>query len=178
MIRNTHDSYGIISQILHWVIGFFIIILLSVGFYIESLPNSPEKSNILSIHKATGVLVLMLVFVRIIWRLSNIQPSIPNSNILLAKLANINIFFLYFLMVAMPISGITSSLMSGHDISFYGIFSIKAVGSYSTIAEYAGFAHGIMAFIFVTLITLHIIAALYHHFILKDNILRRMINKN
>jgi cytochrome b561 len=117
------------------------------------------------------------VLVRIIWRLSNIQPSLPLSlpNILV-KLANANIFLLYFLMIAMPVSGATASLFSGHDISFYGVFTIQAFSEKSDIiASYAWLAHQTIAFVFIAAISAHILAALYHHFVLKDNVLRRMI---
>lgn len=176
LIKNTSDSYGIIAKALHWIISILIITLLCVGFYIASLPPSPEKWEILSMHKATGILVLMLVFLRVIWRLSNIQPALPSSlpNILV-KLANANIFLLYFLMIAMPVSGATASLFSGHDISFYGLFTIKALADKSDISSYAWLAHETIAFIFIAAISAHILAALYHHFVLKDNVLRRMI---
>lgn len=177
MLKNTNDSYGTIAKILHWSISILIITLLCVGFYIASLPDaSTEKTNILGMHKATGILVLMLVLIRIIWRLSNIQPSLPSTipNIFV-KLANANILLLYCLMVAMPVSGASASLFSGHDISFYGLFTIKAFAEQSVVASYAWIAHETIAIVFIIAITAHIIGALYHHFILKDRVLRSML---
>lgn len=79
-------------------------------------------------------------------------------------------------MFLMPISGVLMSILGGHEVNIFGLFTIPAAEEKNT--SLAGFfynLHGISAFSFVGLIALHIAAGLYHHFILKDNILKRMI---
>lgn len=176
MIKNTKDGYGIISRFFHWSLTLFIITMLFVGFYMADMPPSDEQSKIIGLHKATGIVVLCLVCIRTLWRLYNIQPSLPNSmSKLLVKIANANILLLYLLMFAMPITGSAASLIGGRNISFYGFFEIHAIAKNPEISSLLMGAHIIMAYMLSAALLLHIAASLYHHFIAKDNILRRMI---
>lgn len=149
MIKNTDTSYGIVARLFHWTISIFIIVLLCVGFYMASLPDSADKIRIIGMHKAIGVFVLLLVILRIIWRLQNVQPELPKSlPALLVKLAHANIFLLYFLMLTMPISGALGSLTAGYPISFFGFFTIPAFAvKYEALASICWLVHGTCAWI-------------------------------
>jgi len=177
MIKNTENHYGIIAKLFHWLIAVAIISLITVGFIMSDMSPSPDKYELYGMHKASGVIVLMLVTLRILWRLSNkaVQPpaDLPNILKLAAKSGH---FLLYVFMLSMPISGILMSYFDGHDISVFGLFMIPA--TIDKLPQLAGLFHqihvlGIWAFIAV--IVLHIGAALYHHFIRRDNVLMRMI---
>lgn len=176
MLNNTENTYGSIAKILHWVIGISIIGLLCVGFIMESMPPSPEKYEIYDTHKAFGILVLSLVLVRIVWRIINktvlADESIP---LMLQFAAKIGHFLLYICMLAMPISGALMSLLGGHDINMFGLFTISAFEQNLELAKFFHTTHGLVAWIFVALISTHILAAFYHHFIRKDNTLRKML---
>ena len=180
MIKNTSTTYGLIARLLHWVLAILIITLISVGLYMSELPNSEDKWRMIGMHKATGMLVLSLVIVRVIWRLMNVQPELPKSvPAILARLAHANIFILYFLMIAMPVSGILGSLSAGYPISFFDLFVIPAFAmKYEVFSSYCWWTHGICAWLLICLIIAHIGAGLYHHFIRKDNVLRRMWSEN
>ncbi|MDP4832240.1 MAG: cytochrome b [Rickettsiaceae bacterium] len=177
MIKNTENNYGIIAKLFHWLIAIAIVSLITVGFIMSDMPASPDKYELYGMHKASGVLVLMLVVLRVLWKLSNkvVQPpaDLPNILKLAAKSGH---FLLYAFMLLMPISGICMSYFGGHDISVFGLFMIPA--AIDKLPQIAGLFHqihvlGIWAFI--TVITLHVGAAFYHHFIRRDNVLMRMI---
>lgn len=180
MIKNTLTSYGIVAKVLHWTLSVLIITLISVGFYMSSLPSSADKLRIISMHKATGIFVLSLVIIRVVWRLQNVQPELPKSlPALLATLAHANIFLLYFLMLTMPLSGSLGSLTAGYSISFFGLFTIPAFAvKYEAFSSICWLVHGICAWIFIAAIAAHIGAGLYHHFIRRDNVLSRMWSGN
>ncbi len=177
MLKNTENSYGSITKILHWIIGLFIICLIAVGFTMSSMDPSPEKFELYGMHKAFGVIVLCLVAIRILWRITNatVQAAdgIPPILQLAAKAGHL---FLYIFMLVMPISGVLMSRFGGYPISVFEIFTIPAASEKSPeLAKLFHATHGYAAWGFVILISAHILAALYHHFIRKDNTLVRMI---
>lgn len=177
MIKNTRDHYGIVAKAFHWVIAIMIIILIAVGFTMHNMPSSPEKYELYAMHKSFGIVVLMLIVLRILWRFFNqiVEPpaGLPDTLKLAAKLGH---FLLYMFMLLMPVSGVFMSYFGGHNIEVFGLFVIPAaiekMPQISTLF-YQLHVLGIWAFIF--LIVVHILAALYHHFIRRDNVLIRMI---
>lgn len=176
MLRNTITSYGLIAKVFHWSIGFVIIALLAVGYYMTNEPQSVSQYTFYPLHKAMGALVLMLVFLRLLWRLKNITPALsadtPHWQV---TAANINTKFLYFLMFAMPLSGIFMSLYGGHNISIFNLFTIPAFTKNPKLSSLAGEFHEAFAVLLIISVSLHIIAAFYHHFIKKDDTLKRML---
>ena len=177
MIKNTENTYGSIAKIFHWLIALAILSLISVGFFMESMEPSPEKWELYGMHKASGVMVLGLVILRILWRFSGkvVQPPANLPNIL--KLgAHAGHFMLYVFMLSMPISGILMSYFGGHDVSVFGLFTIQAATEKSfSLAGIFHQTHTLGIWAFIAIIVMHIGAALYHHFIRRDNVLMRMI---
>ncbi len=179
MIKNTKDGYGIISRLFHWLLALMIMTMIFVGFYMANMESSEKQIEIIGMHKATGLFVLFLVTLRVLWRFANIQPELPKTmSWFLVRIANANISLLYILTLAMPLSGMFASLIGGRDISFYGIFKISAFAENHEVSSVFMGAHIVMAYILSATILLHIAASFYHHFIAKDNILRRMIIGN
>lgn len=177
MLRNTNQSFGWVSKTLHWVVGLMVLTLLGVGLYMTDMEPSPEKWEMYGIHKATGLLVLAFVVLRLYWRATNTVPG-PNTNIPHWQnlIADINVYILYALMVLMPSAGILMSYFGNHPIDFYGLFTIPASGEENK--ELAGFfkeSHEFMGSCLLFFISIHLGAALYHHYYIKDSILRRML---
>ena len=177
MLKNTSSSYGLITRLFHWLISIMIIALLIVGFTMTSMETSANKWELYSMHKATGVIVLSLVSLRFLWRLANIQLDLPADLPSWQKLASrITHYLLYVFMFLMPISGVLMSILGGHEVNVFNLFTIPATAEKNVdLARFFWNIHGISAFTFAGLIGLHISAGLYHHFIRKDNILSRMI---
>jgi cytochrome b561 len=177
MLKNTENSYGSITKIFHWIIGFSIIGLIAVGFTMSSMDPSPEKFELYGMHKAFGVTVLLLVTLRILWRFVNVTvhsaKGVPTILQLAAKAGHL---FLYIFMLMMPISGVLMSRFGGYPVSVFNLFTIPAAPEKN--AKLAGLFHSIheiAALGFAILILVHILAALYHHYIRKDTTLTRMM---
>lgn len=177
MLTNTKNSYGLISKFFHWIISFSIFGLIFVGFTMADMMPSTEKYELYGMHKAFGTVIFMLIILRLIWKFSDkaVQPP-RNLPKILAFLAKSGHFLLYMFMLSMPISGILMSYFAGYNVPVFGLFTIPAAASNS--AQLAGIFHdihtiGVLAFIAV--IVLHILAALYHHFIRRDGVFMRMI---
>lgn len=177
MLTNTKNSYGLISKFFHWIIAFSIFGLIFVGFTMADMAPSTEKYELYGMHKAFGTVIFMLIVLRLIWKFSDktVEPPKDLPKIL-AFLAKAGHFLLYVFMLSMPISGILMSYFGGYNVPVFGLFTIPAAAS--TSSQLAGIFHGIHTigiFAFVAVIALHIMAALYHHFIRRDGVLMRMI---
>jgi cytochrome b561 len=174
---NTNTNYGLISKLFHWVIGAFYIIILTLGFIMVDMPANETKYSVYGMHKAFGVILLGLVILRIVWKLSNINPrSINQSNRILNSIAKIVHFVLYIFMITMPLSGIIMSIFGGRNINIFGLFEIPALqDGNKSLSKLAHTYHINIALFFAILIALHFSSALYHHFYKKDKTLRRML---
>lgn len=176
-IRNTNAAYGAITKIFHWIIGLSIIGLLGVGLYMDAMPSSPDKWALYGLHKAIGILVLFSVFARILWRIINLTPALPENMSPLEKIgAHAGHFALYIFMVGMPLSGWIMSSAGGHAVKIFDLYTMPALveknkelgGIFNAVHEYMGYA-------LIATLAIHIAAALFHHFWRKDNVLRRML---
>lgn len=177
--RNTATEYGSMAKFLHWLVAILVITLLFVGFFMEDLPNGELKGIVYGLHKSTGLLVLTLMIIRITWTLTN--PIIrlellPRWEAIASRITH---GCLYILLLAMSLSGWAMSTAAGKIPVFYGLFSLSMPGIPFS-KPLAGFFHSTHTYVGWTiagLVTLHILAALKHHFINHDQVLKRMLPK-
>ena|SRR3990167_9180671 len=174
-MTNTENRYGIVTIFLHWLMAILIIGLLVLGLYMVALPISYEKLKLYGWHKEYGLLALALVIFRLIWRLINITPhlSLP----LLEKLAARSVHWAFYIfMFAMPITGWLITSAAGLPASFFGLFVLpNLIAPNEELRIFFQAVHKWLGYGFIATIVLHASAALKHHFINKDDILRRML---
>lgn len=175
--RNTEASFGAVHKLLHWSIAALIIFMLALGLYMGEVPMGPDKYRLYGLHKATGMVVLLLAGLRLAWRLVNAVPPLPaNTPRWQRLLANIVHKLLYVMMFAMPITGWIISSAAGFPVSVYGLFTVPVITAPDkALMHDMGEVHENLAWILMALIAMHAGAALMHHFMYKDNILRRML---
>ena len=174
--RNTSNSYGIVSVCFHWLIALLISAMLALGWGREYAPTT-WRPIIMDIHKFTGILILALVFFRIIWKLATPQPELPASLSKFYKLlAHAGHWALYFMMFAMPISGWAMISASGKTVYFLDLIALPPLMQKNLPwRAFLENLHSVMAFMLAGLIVEHIAAALLHHYVFKDDVLRRML---
>lgn len=175
-ILNTENHYGFIAIFFHWIMALLLIGLLILGLYMVALPISFEKLKLYGWHKEYGLLALALVILRLIWRLINILPRLDIP--LWEKFAARSVHWLFYIfMFALPITGWLITSAAGLPASFFGLFVLPNLISpneelrllFQEIHEWLGYG-------LIAIIVLHVSAALKHHFINKDDILRRIIS--
>lgn len=167
-------SYSRVARMLHWAMGLLIILNLIGGIFHEEL----NAEIVMPLHKATGILLLGLAVLRILWRLTHRPPPLPENMAGLEKLvSHLGHFILYAMMVIIPLSGWIMSSASRWPISFYGLFDVMkfAVSKDDTIVGISHEAHELLGYAMIGLLVLHVAAALRHHFVLKDGVMRRML---
>jgi cytochrome b561 len=176
-LKNTIQQYGVIAQLFHWTMAILLIGLLAMGLYMVGLPIGLKKLKMYGWHKEFGILILMLVLFRLTWRSININPPLPSTMPAWQKLAALSVHILfYILMFALPMTGWMLSSASGLPVSFFGLFVLPDLVSPSeNLRAVLVEIHHWLAYGLIAALCGHMGAALQHHFIDKDDILRRML---
>lgn len=176
-LKNTSSRYGLVAIAFHWLIALLVISLLCVGLYMVTLTLSPLKIELFHYHKEFGTLVLILACLRWGWRLANTTPVLPSHMPFWQQwAAHASHYLLYVLLFAMPITGWLVSSAAGLLPSFFGLFVLPSlIAPNQELTHLFGWMHQWLAYSLIALLCVHIGAALEHHFVEKDDILRRMI---
>lgn len=169
--------YTATAKALHWLMALLIFGLLALGFYMHDLPLSPQKLKLYSWHKWAGVTVFLLVWLRLFWRLAHRPPALPASMPKLLQLAaHAGHLALYVLMIVIPISGWLMSSAKGVQTVWFGVLPLPdLLEKNKEVGDLLQTVHMSLNLFFAAVIAGHIGAALKHHFIDRDDILKRML---
>ena len=174
-IRNTIASYGSVAKFFHWTIAVLLLCMIVFGFFLESIPKDYQPIAYNS-HKLTGLTIFVLMILRGLWALINPKPILPYNTQLWERIAERSVhYLLYAVVLTMPLVGLIGSVAAGRPPHIGSFVITLPIAEDKAFAENAFTLHGILAFTLIALITIHVCAALFHHFIRKDDILRRML---
>ncbi|SDC15547.1 cytochrome b561 [Variovorax sp. CF079] len=179
-IENTEDRYGAVAILLHWLMAFLVIGLLALGIYMVTLPDvgfNTKKITLILYHKELGLLVLVLLAVRLGWRLTNVLPQLvahlPDWQKIAARFVHLSF---YALMFVLPMTGWLMSSAAGIPVSFFGFFTLPDfLPRDDHLFQRLIDVHKWLAYVLVLVIFVHVGAALRHHFVFKDDTLRKML---
>lgn len=169
--------YSKTAKFFHWTIAAFIIFNLLCGPIIAYFHEFAHKISLMPLHKQLGVIVLTLAILRVLWRITHKYPNLKGIVSPLDEFfAQVGHILLYILMVLMPLSGVLLSQGAGREVSLLW-FKIPAIIGTQTPEgkEYLFLSHKYISITLAVILGAHILAALYHHFIKKNNILLRMM---
>lgn len=179
--------YDGVAMALHWLIALAVFLNIGLGLYMGELPRGDlMKPVIAGLHMSAGLSILVLTIVRIGWRLPHSIPPLPAAMPPWQKaLARTVELLLYVLTIAVPLAGwlAISAGPQGHGVSYFGLFDWPAIGPMANVA--ADYAHAVeealeethvlLAWTLLGLAVLHIVAAIYHHGIRRDGVVRTML---
>lgn len=171
-------TYDRLSRLNHWSVALLFVAMLIAGLTLEygSLPKTYNLA-LLTAHKATGVLLLLWVIWRVIYRLIQGFAAPASAMPRWQEVAATSVHYLLLISIlAMPLSGLTMSLYSGKPTDVFGLFSIPPIDKIEAAAIAARIIHKWVAYGFIAVLFLHIAGALKHHFYDKDQTLRRMVS--
>ena len=168
--------YSTPAIVLHWLVALLIFAGFPLGLYMVDLPLSPDKLRLYSYHKWIGITVLLLVAVRVSWRLSHVPPPLPASVAAWQRQASAVVHgLLYLLMIAIPLSGWLMSSAKGFQTVWFGVLPLPdLIGKDKALGDQLAEVHKILNFTLLALVVLHVGAALQHHFIERQPFLQRM----
>lgn len=177
-LKNTHDRWGAVNQSFHWVIVLLILGLAIVGLTMGELPRTPKYFWVYTAHKSMGITVLVLMLLRLGWRLYAGAPKpVAGTPTWQAAIAAVTHWALYALALAIPLSGWLYDSASGlRPFRYFGLFDMpKLAGPNEWLADQARDAHELLFWVLVVLVAAHAGAAFYHHVFQRDDTLVRML---
>lgn len=181
---DAHQKLSKTTVLLHWLVAIIMISLLAVGVYM----TETETLDLYNIHKSVGVLILIPVVWRVLWRIKNGWPSeLSAASALQHTVAKLVHWILILGTVLMPMSGMLMSGMAGYGISVFGLELMamnfnpdnlkEIIPVNETLAGLGHEAHEIIGYTLIAAVLLHIAGALKHELLDKDGTLRRMFGK-
>jgi len=170
-------SYTRTAKWLHWLMALMLIGMLCVGFYMTGMRFSPQKLQIYSYHKWGGVTLFALLLARLAWRGTHRPPALPAGMSRLMRFAAQGAHLaLYLLMAAMPISGWLMSSAKGVQTVWFGVLPLpNLVGKDKALGDALAEVHETLAVLLIVVASVHVLAALKHHLIDRDDVLTRML---
>lgn len=183
--KNTSQSWGWPARALHWSIAAIILFQLALGLYMtDFVPDLSEQFKLFQLHKSWGFVVFCLAVVRVAWRLANRRsPALLDTMPRWQRAAShASHGLLYLLILVMPLSGWVMSAASptqeflGIQNMVFGVFAMPDpwVPGVRWIADLAKEIHELSAWAMIAILAVHVAAALKHHLLDRDAILRRM----
>lgn len=176
---NTAARYSRGAIVLHWAIAALIVLNFAAAWVSEDLPKA-QAAQVMSNHKAIGLLILALTVLRMLWRLAHRPPPLAETlkawEVALAKVVH-GLF--YVLMLAIPLAGwaMTSAYSGGKAVGFFGLFDIPGL-PFQADKGLAGVFHEVHelgATLMLALIGLHLAGVAKHALVDRDGTARRMV---
>ena len=174
-IFNSQKEYGILAKLFHWISFVILIAQIPFGFYLVGLEFSDRRIDLENIHILFGITIFYIVLLRLIWKLIN--PSIQSEHNFFKGqniIAKTNHFLLYVSIFAITISGILKKLYMGEKLNFI-FFNFGFEKDNFQLADSFYIVHIYANYLLITLVILHILAVIAHHFIFKDKILKKIL---
>lgn len=179
MLRNTVNGWGILARAFHWILGLAIIGMIAYGYWFNHWAARPDRFFHRSIHADIGYLIILFTALRLIWRAINPTPALPAGTPSWERvLAYINHAALYLFTLLVAFLGWAHSGAHKPDYAdWFGLFRVPQFTIENRDdARFYEDRHIWMAYVLLGLIVVHVLAALYHHFIKRDRIVARMVD--
>lgn len=175
--RNSPQKWGWVAQLFHW--GMFLLIIgawVAVEQHEQYPKGSVERGEWMDLHRAFGLTVFFLLWARLGWRLSGPVPDPVITSLWQHRAAVAVHWGLYFVMLMMPLSGLLMSQFGGREVSWFGIFDIPVLVSENKdlAGQIKELHEDVWWPLLLALVGVHVGAAVWHQFIVKDGTMNRM----
>ncbi|MGI9238435.1 MAG: cytochrome b [Woeseiaceae bacterium] len=175
-LRNSNAEFGTLAKALHWLVAIGIFALIYLGLEQADLARGDEKSRIRFIHASIALAVFLLMSLRLVWRFMNEVPAHPPGMAAWQRVSAALVHWgLYAVIFVQLIAGAMTVATGGKPLPFFGVFSVplpvaESRANHKFWEEVHEFAWKILAILLV----IHVLGAIYNHFIAKNDVLRRM----
>ncbi|KAF3997477.1 cytochrome b [Glaciimonas immobilis] len=181
MQKETHtftpNAYSAPAKIFHWLIVLLLIVQYTIGWLMPDVGRDTQPIGLISWHLSIGSLIVLVVVARLLWRWTHPAPAaLKTTSLFLQQIAHFTHVILYALLIAFPLMGWANASSRGWPVSLFGVVPLPPLSPKgSSVGHLLGDAHQLTVWILLALVGLHIVAALYHHLIVKDDTLKRML---
>ncbi len=176
-LLNDDKRYGTIAKAWHWGAVALLIVLFGLGWTMTELPLGVEKFERYNLHKSVGVTLLLLMLFRLVWRIVSPPPPLPDSlSDGMRRMAALGHWSLYLALFAQIGVGLVHSWSANFPVVVFGKLALPSLTAPNEgLKEILAVIHYWGGMALLVLIAGHIGAALYHHFLRRDTVLKRMI---
>lgn len=172
-----HRGYGPTAKILHWLIVALVATQYVIGWTMPDIHRGTTPEGLIAWHLWVGAAIILVLVIRILWRLTHpvplVRDNVPRWQQLLAALTH---GLLYLVLAILLLLGWANASARGFPISLFGIVPLPPImpaGSRPGMAM--GDIHSFIGWVLLALVGVHVLAALYHRFVLRDQVLERML---
>jgi cytochrome b561 len=197
MMIQTSSRYTKTAVVLHWLIALFLVLMFVLGWFMADLPKDGPKQSAydlldlgvytwqlaeevtprtfyFNLHKSLGITIFALIIIRILWRFTHKPPApLTSYKAIERKIAAGTHHLLYLLMVAIPATGLLMGLYSKYGVKWFGLDFLPGLDNKGIREVFEGI-HENIGIVLLVLVALHVVGALKHKIIDKDDTLKRM----
>ncbi len=176
-MARTDAGYTGTAKLLHWLILTLLIVQFIVGWTMPAIRRDAPVTTLISLHFTIGIVILAVAVLRLAWRATHSEPSpldgVPPWQVQSARLVH---WLLYLLLFVVPVLGWMNASWRGMPIVMFGVELPKLMATRAPGFAWTGDVHILLAeYGMLTLVGLHVLAALYHYFVRRDGVLQRML---
>lgn len=168
-------SYDGTAKLLHWTIALLLAALYIAGLLFDDL-QQPLKGSLVALHMSFGIVALALIFIRLARKPGLVRPAANDSgSAAYERLVSLGHVALYILMFVVPVTGLLRRFVRGRAVEFFGWQIPSPFADLGAAARPIAQSHGLLAHALAIVVGLHVLAALWHHFGKRDNVLKSML---
>lgn len=172
----TAARYTWQAMLLHWLLAIIVIGMLSLGYLLDDMPRGPTKVFYVDLHRSFGLVALALVLLRLWWRFRHPPPPLPAGVPHWQRTAAaVTHGLLYLCILLQPLSGYLASAFSRNGVRFFGVTLPQWAWDDKPLRSFFGEVHGVVATALLVLVAIHVLAALKHLLINRDQVFQRML---
>ena len=174
MLHDSQQRYGLITRFFHW---FMAVLVIQQFFKFADYINDGEHwlgDTFGPYHTSIGALIMLLTIARLLWTRKQ-KPQRPTTPGLIGTIARSSHRIMYFCLLVMPSLGVLYIYGKGYPVKLFGMAMLDKPAGETAWMITLGELHGILALVLVLLVLAHLSGALYHHFIRRDDTLKRMV---
>lgn len=173
--RNTKTGFGLIARLLHWGMALGIFALFALGYWMRGLTYvSPYYQSAPDLHQSLGMVMLALLLFRIVWKLGNVEPDTSDLTPIEHIGATLMHWGLYAILLVMMVAGYFILTLDGRSFGVFGLIDIPSIFAQKGAEKLAGQLHWMLAYLTMALAAVHAVAAFWHHFVKRDQVMNRM----
>lgn len=168
--------YPLAVIVMHWAVAAAVVGLMILGWWMQTIPKNPvgPRADAYNLHKSIGLTVLLLMALRLAWRVSHRPPELPPLPLWQARAAHVVHALLYMLMFLVAFSGYLGSAVSGYPVKFFGLTLPTWAVANNALKDACSVVHELASWGLVAVIGIHLLATLHHQWFLRDGLLWRM----
>jgi cytochrome b561 len=170
-------GYGAFAKLLHWLVFLLVIGQFALGWLMPDIGRDTRPEGLIAWHLAVGASILVLVAIRFAWRLYRPVPLVTDDvPPWQHRLAFATHWLLYAVLIAIVLLGWANAAARGYAVRAFGVVTLPPIASTgSPLGMAAGDLHGLLTWVLLGLVGLHVAAAFYHRLVLRDRVMARML---